>query len=105
MLKVELDFSDEDIARWERLAREAGSSLDDMIHEAIVDCVEELDDYAAVKDRLATPGATIPDGEVWRRLGFSESDDNDRVEGTSSAGARASRSGSSEPHTPKRRRA
>jgi RHH-type transcriptional regulator, rel operon repressor / antitoxin RelB len=61
--------------RWEKLAEAHGLNASQHMREAIVEKLEELEDYYVVKERLSKPYETIPDEEVWRRLGFDDSAD------------------------------
>ena len=50
------------------------------MREAIIDRLEELEDYYVVKERTSQPyetipHETIPHEEVRRRLGFNDADD------------------------------
>lgn len=73
-LSVEIDG--ELKARWDELARQHGLDPTQQITAAIIERLEELEDYYVVKERLAKPYETIPDEEVWRILGL---DDNART--------------------------
>ena len=67
---------DEEIkARWEQLAKTHGLNPSQHMREAIIDRLEELEDYYVVKERLSKPFETISNDEVWRRLGFSDDAD------------------------------
>lgn len=77
MKTLSIRIDDEVKARWEQLAKEHGLNPSQHMRAAIIDRLEELEDYYVVKERLSKPYKTIPHEEVWRSLGFSESDDQD----------------------------
>jgi RHH-type rel operon transcriptional repressor/antitoxin RelB len=59
-------------ARWERLAEAHGLNQSQLMREAIVEKLEELEDFYTVKARLAAPFTPVPDDEVWKRLGLAD---------------------------------
>lgn len=69
-LSVEIDG--ELKARWDELARKYGLDPQQQITDAIVDRLEELEDFYVVKERLSRPYETIPHAEVLRRLGLKD---------------------------------
>lgn len=69
---------DEDVkARWEQLAKAHGLNPSQHMREAIIDRLEELEDYYVVKERTSKPYKTIPHEEVWRQLGLTDIADED----------------------------
>jgi predicted DNA-binding protein len=75
MKTLSIRIDEEVKARWEQLAKAHGLNPSQHMREAIIDRLEELEDYYVVKERTSKPYETIPHEEVWRRLGFSDSDD------------------------------
>lgn len=69
-LSVEIDG--ELKARWDELARQHGLDPTQQITAAIIDRLEELEDYYVVKERLSRPYETIPHEEVLSRLGLND---------------------------------
>lgn len=66
---------DEDIkARWDALARAHGLNQSQLMREAIVNKLEELEDFYVVMERTSQPYETIPHDEVLRRLGLNDVD-------------------------------
>lgn len=64
---------DEDVkSRWDRLADEHGLNQSRLMREAIVEKLEELEDFYVVKARTKEPFTPIPNEEVWRRLGLED---------------------------------
>ena len=68
MHTISIDFEDEAIAHWTDLAQTSGQRLEDIIREAILDRLEELEDAPLVRARLAEDSETIPNEEVWAQL-------------------------------------
>jgi predicted DNA-binding protein len=67
---------DEDVkTRWEQLARAHGLNPSQHMREAIIDRLEELEDYYVVKERTSQPYTTIPHEEVLKLLGLDDVDD------------------------------
>jgi predicted DNA-binding protein len=77
MKTVSIRIDEEVKARWEQLAREHGLNPSQHMREAIIDRLEELEDYYVVKERLSKPYKTIPHEQVWKELGFSDNADED----------------------------
>lgn len=64
---------DDDIkSRWERLAAAHGLNQSQLMREAIIERLEELEDFYAVQSRLSQPFESVSNDEAWRRLGFAE---------------------------------
>lgn len=62
---------DEDVKRrWDQLADEHGLNQSRLMREAILEKLEELEDFYVVKERTGEPFTPVPDEEVWRRLGL-----------------------------------
>jgi RHH-type rel operon transcriptional repressor/antitoxin RelB len=62
---------DEDVKRrWDQLADEHGLNQSRLMREAILEKLEELEDFYVVKERTGEPFAPVPNEEVWRRLGL-----------------------------------
>jgi predicted DNA-binding protein len=75
MSTISLDLDEETTERLEKLAREQGRDLQTILHEAIIDRLEELEDYPIVMERMSRPEATIPHEEVLGQLGLTDSAD------------------------------
>ena len=72
MKTLSIRIDDEVKARWEQLAKAHGLNPSQHMREAIIDRLEELEDYYVVKERTSKPYETIPDEEVWKMLGLSD---------------------------------
>ena len=69
---------DDDIKqRWNQLAQAHGLNPSQHMRAAIIDRLEELEDYYVVRERLEQPYKTIPHEEVLRQLGLSDVVDAD----------------------------
>ncbi len=61
---------DEDVkARWDKLSRTHGLNPSKLMRDAIVDRLEELEDFYVVQARMVTPFTPVPNDEVWKELG------------------------------------
>jgi RHH-type rel operon transcriptional repressor/antitoxin RelB len=64
---------DDDIkARWARLSQDHGLNQSQLFRQAIIDKLEELEDFYIVRERLAHPYATVSDSDVWKELGLAD---------------------------------
>lgn len=60
---------EEDIRiRWQRLAEAHGLVPENEMRDAIIERLEELEDYYVVQSRLIRPYDPVSNEEVWRRL-------------------------------------
>jgi len=76
MVTFSISFDDDVVERWSALAAAQGVDLDKKFAEAIIDRMEEMEDYEALKARLSKPYKTIPHEEVWRSLGLEDAEDD-----------------------------
>lgn len=72
MSTLSIEIDGELQSRWEELAKKHGLDPQQQITDAIVDRLEELEDYYVVQERLSKPYETIPHEEVLRRLGLND---------------------------------
>jgi RHH-type rel operon transcriptional repressor/antitoxin RelB len=64
---------DEDVkSRWDKLADEHGLNQSRLMREAILEKLEELEDFYIVKSRTREPFTPVANEEVWRRLGLED---------------------------------
>ncbi len=75
MKTVSVRIDDDVKQRWAELAKAHGLNPSQHMRDAIIDRLEELEDYYVVKERLSKPYETIPDDEVWKILGLTPSAD------------------------------
>jgi RHH-type rel operon transcriptional repressor/antitoxin RelB len=77
MKTLSIRIDDEIKARWEELAKTHGLNPSQHMRNAIIDRLEELEDYYVVKKRLSKPYKTIPHEQLLRQLGLSDVADED----------------------------
>jgi predicted DNA-binding protein len=75
MKTVSIRIDDEIKSRWEQLAETHGLNPSQHMRNAIIDRLEELEDYYVVKERLSKPFKAIPSEEVWQMLRLNEDED------------------------------
>ncbi|MHB1110407.1 MAG: type II toxin-antitoxin system RelB family antitoxin [Devosia sp.] len=72
MKTVSVRLDDDVKARWERLAQAHGLNQSRLMREAIIDKLEELEDFYVVSRRVATPFVPVSNDEVWSNLGLND---------------------------------
>ncbi|MEL6435270.1 MAG: DUF6290 family protein [Pseudomonadota bacterium] len=72
MGSISIRVDDEIKERWADLAEEHGLNPSQLMRDAIINKLEELEDYYVVKERLRKPYKTIPAEEVWKQLGLED---------------------------------
>jgi RHH-type transcriptional regulator, rel operon repressor / antitoxin RelB len=72
MKTLSIRIDDEIKARWEQLAKAHGLNPSQHMRDAIIDRLEELEDYYVVKERLSKPYETIPHEDVVKQLGLND---------------------------------
>ncbi len=77
MKTVSVRIDDDIKQRWAELAKAHGLNPSQHMRDAIIDRLEELEDYYVVKERLSKPYETISHEELLRRLGLSDNADTD----------------------------
>jgi predicted DNA-binding protein len=77
MKTLSIRIDDEIKSRWEQLAKEHGLNPSQHMREAIINRLEELEDFYVVRERLSKPYKTIPHEEVLKQLGLSDVGDED----------------------------
>lgn len=68
MVTFTISFDDDVVERWSALAAAQGVDLDEKMTQAIVDRMEEKEDYAALKARFSKPGETLSREELMSRV-------------------------------------
>jgi hypothetical protein len=68
MVTFTISFDDDVVERWSALAAAQGVDLDEKMTQAIVDRMEEMEDYAALKARFSKPGETLSREELMSRV-------------------------------------
>lgn len=72
MASISVRIDDDIKARWEKLSSEQGLNTSHLIREAIIDRLEELEDFYIVRQRLSEPYELIPMEEVFKRAGLED---------------------------------
>lgn len=72
MKTVSIRIDDDVKQRWDRLADEYGLNQSRLMRDAIVDKLEELEDFYVVKARTNEPFVAIADDEVWKRFALED---------------------------------
>jgi predicted DNA-binding protein len=65
-------IDDEMKARLEAVATRLGLDRDQVLREALLEKIEELEDYGVVRERLDRPHTRIDHDQVWRKLGLED---------------------------------
>jgi predicted DNA-binding protein len=69
-VNIRLDDAIKD--RWDKLAQEHGLDRDKLMQEALIERLEELEDFYIVGERLRTEFTPVSSDEVWKRLGLED---------------------------------
>lgn len=72
MKTVSVRIDDDVKERWEALAEAHGLSSDNMMSQALVEKLEELEEFYVVKERIAKPFTPVSDADVWKRFGLAD---------------------------------
>ena len=72
MASISIRIDDEIKARWDRLSDEQGLNASHLMRKAIVEMLEELEDFYVVRQRLSEPFEPIADEDVWKELGHTD---------------------------------
>lgn len=59
-------------ARWDRLTDEQGLNASHLMRQAIIEKLEELEDFYTVRQRLSEPFEPVDAGDVWKRAGLED---------------------------------
>jgi predicted DNA-binding protein len=70
MKTISIRIGDDVKQRWDRLADEHRLDQSSLMREAILEKLEELEDFYVVKQRSEQPFTTIDNETVWKRLGI-----------------------------------
>lgn len=72
MATVSIRIDDDTKNRWNSLAKTHGLNQSELFRQAIIDKLEELEDFYVVKERLSQPFETISNDDVWKELGIED---------------------------------
>jgi predicted DNA-binding protein len=70
--RISLLLEDELKVRFEVVTEHLRLDRDQVFREALLEKIEELEDYRVVRERLDRPHARIDDDQVWRELGLED---------------------------------
>lgn len=72
MATVSIRIDDDTKTRWNTLAKAHGLNQSELFRQAIIDKLEELEDFYIVRERLNKPFETISNEDVWKELGIED---------------------------------
>jgi predicted DNA-binding protein len=72
MATVSIRIDDDTKDRWNSLAKIHGLNQSELFRQAIIDKLEELEDFYVVRERLSKPYKTISNEDVWKELGIED---------------------------------
>jgi RHH-type rel operon transcriptional repressor/antitoxin RelB len=72
MATLSIRIDDDVKARWARLTEEHGLNQSQLFRQAIVEKLEDLEDFYVVRGRLDKPFVTVPNDQVWKDLGLED---------------------------------
>ncbi|UVC09046.1 ribbon-helix-helix protein, CopG family [Rhizobium sp. TH2] len=70
MATVSIRIDDDTKNRWNSLAKIHGLNQSELFRQAIIDKLEELEDFYVVRERLAKPFKAVSNDDVWKDLGI-----------------------------------
>ena len=72
MATVSVRIDDDTKSRWNSLAKTHGLNQSELFRQAIVEKLEELEDFYVVRERTAKPFKPVPNDDVWKELGIED---------------------------------
>jgi RHH-type transcriptional regulator, rel operon repressor / antitoxin RelB len=72
MATVSIRIDDDTKHRWNSLAKTHGLNQSELFRQAIMDKLEELEDFYVVRERLAQPFKSVSNDDVWKDLGIED---------------------------------
>ncbi|WP_157014242.1 type II toxin-antitoxin system RelB family antitoxin [Mesorhizobium xinjiangense] len=72
MRTISLRIDNDIKQRWDDLAAAHGLNSSQLMRQAIVEKLEELEDFYVVRERTLTAFKTILDEDVWKRLSLAD---------------------------------
>lgn len=72
MATVSIRIDDETKCHWNDLAKAHGLNQSELFRQAIIEKLEELEDFYVVKDRRVKPFKTLSNEDVWKELGLED---------------------------------
>lgn len=72
MATVSIRIDDDTKNRWNSLAKTYGLNQSELFRQAIMDKLEELEDFYVVRERLTQPFNSVSNDDVWKDLGVED---------------------------------
>ena len=72
MKTISVRIDDDLKKRLDRLTDAHGLNASHLMRQAITEKLEELEEFYAVRERLAEPFTPVPNDEVWKRVGLAD---------------------------------
>ena len=72
MATISIRIDDDTKSRWNDLARAHGLNQSELFRQAIMEKLEELEDFYVVRERLAKPFKPVANDDVWKELGIED---------------------------------
>jgi predicted DNA-binding protein len=72
MTTISFTIEDEIKARFEALAERLGFDQAQLLRDALLEKLEELEDYQAVTERMSRPYRTLSNEQVWKDLDLED---------------------------------
>ena len=72
MATVSIRIDNDTKSRWNSLAKTHGLNQSEIFRQAIIDKLEELEDFYVVRERLAKPFKAVSNDDVWKDLGIED---------------------------------
>ena len=72
MATLSIRIDDDIKSRWNDLAQAHGLNQSELYRQAIVEKLEELEDFYVVRERLSKPFQSVSNDDVWKDLGIAD---------------------------------
>ena len=72
MATLSIRIDDDVKSRWNDLAQAHGLNQSELFRQAIMEKLEELEDFYVVRERLSKPFKSVSNDDVWKDLGIED---------------------------------
>jgi predicted DNA-binding protein len=72
MATVRIRIDDNMKSRWNALAKTHGLNLSELFRQAIMEKLEELEDFYIVRERLSKPFTSVSNEDVWKEMDLAD---------------------------------
>ena len=72
MATLSIRIDDDVKSRWNDLAQTHGLNQSELFRQAIIEKLEELEDFYVVRERLSKPFQSVSNDDVWKDLGIAD---------------------------------